>query len=998
MASRIGRWILAIACLLAVAGAYGVPPTALSDLADSAGEQPAGADKFSSAAREGLPVSDLDPGLRAAIDRTLYAVEEASPTVPGEGPVYRARNRQQRLEATFKRGAFRVSGEGPEGSPWTWGLRLVGYGYGDDRQPMVQAELSSTANRIEYRRGPIVEWYVNEPRGIEQGFTITAPSEGVGASGGPLTVEMEVLGDLTPRMRSDGREIAFGTESGVTALRYGELHALDAAGRLLPSEMRLASAVRAEASTGQRIELRVDAAGAVYPITIDPLVVTREQTLTASDGEAGDHFGRSVAVSGNVAVVGAAENGDNSGSAYVFRYDGASWNQEQKLTASDGATDDLFGYSVAVSGNVAVVGAVLDDDNGTDSGSAYVFRYDGASWNQEQKLTALDGWPDHYFGISVAVCGNVAVVGALWDDYNGTDKGSVYVFRYDGLSWTQEQKLTAADGAAFDHFGESVAVSENVVVVGADQDDDNGSDAGSAYVFRYDGASWGQEQKLTALDGAMGDRFGGSVAVSGNVAVVGALRDDDNGANSGSAYVFRYDGASWSQEQKLTASDGASADFFGNSVAVSGNLAVAGAFDDDDNGTGSGSAYVFRYDEVSWNQEQKLTASDGEAGDHFGRSVAVLGGVAVVGASSHDIGSNESQGSAYVFDLSAPVHGLVVVDNFNEPADFTISADDTSVSSNNTHLSTADTLGGVRSWTLKANAVGGTAIYSLPVGGGSTSLTASAGGGWLLFVYGQHPNADPSIPLPFDFTAGGTLHRLEVDVSAVSVAATIEVRVHQFSDGRVFTATVPVLAPGVLSIPYASFSGSPDFTDVKLISLELAVSAAGEIEITEFRAVPSDCSDGLDNDGDGLIDFPEDRGCRHASDLSEEPECADGLDNDGDGRIDFDPVTFANPGDATTLPAGLGDPGCKDLTWGTESPQCQDGLNNDPIQDYPHPGHVDYDGGLSALGYVAADPDPQCVGRPWKNTEAQQSCGLGVELASMLAPLMWLRRRRSRRV
>ncbi|MHC4414142.1 MAG: hypothetical protein ACYS0G_02535 [Planctomycetota bacterium] len=186
----------------------------------------------------------------------------------------------------------------------------------------------------------------------------------------------------------------------------------------------------------------------------------------------------------------------------------------------------------------------------------------------------------------------------------------------------------------------------DVAVVGAHNDDDNGSSSGSAYVYRWNGSSWGQEQKLLASDGAGGDWFGWSVSVSGDVAVVGAYLDDDNGDRSGSAYVFRWNGSSWTEEAKLLASDGAAGDYFGVSVSVSGDVVVVGAYEDDDNGSSSGSAYVYRWNGSSWGQEQKLLASDGAAGDFFGYSVSVSGNIAVVGAYSDDY-----TGSAYVYQV-----------------------------------------------------------------------------------------------------------------------------------------------------------------------------------------------------------------------------------------------------------------------------------------------------------------------------------------------------------
>jgi hypothetical protein len=327
-------------------------------------------------------------------------------------------------------------------------------------------------------------------------------------------------------------------------------------------------------------------------------ILNESAKLLASDGAAGDRFGHSVSVSGNVAVVGAPyddDNGSDSGSAYVFRWNGSSWVQEQKLLPSDGAPQDRFArYPLSVSGDVAVVGAHLDDNaNGTDAGSAYVFRWNGSSWVQEQKLLPSDGAAFEYFGTSVSVSGEVVVVGAARDN---NYSGSAYVFRWNGSSWVQEQKLLPSDGASQDKFGEFVSVSGNVVVVGAWGDDDNGAQSGSAYVFRWNGSSWVQEQKLLASDGAggdpFGDVFGNPVSVSGDVAVVGASHYWENGTNSGSAYVFRWNGSSWVQEQKLLASEGAVGDAFGV-VSVSGNVAIVGAGGDDDKGTDSGSAYIF---------------------------------------------------------------------------------------------------------------------------------------------------------------------------------------------------------------------------------------------------------------------------------------------------------------------------------------------------------------------------------------------------------------------
>merc|ERR1719271_89346 len=221
-----------------------------------------------------------------------------------------------------------------------------------------------------------------------------------------------------------------------------------------------------------------------------------------------------------------------------------------------------------------------------------------ASGQELAKLVASDAAEDDRFGDSVAVSGDLVVVGAYGNDDTGDRSGSAYVYRTTngGASWTQVAKLVASDAAAEDWFGESVTVSGDLVVVGADGNDDAGSYSGSAYVFRTtnDGASWTQVAKLVASDAAKDDYFGNSVAISGDLVVVGARGNDDAGSASGSAYVFRTTngGASWTQSAKLVASDAAKSDFFGDSVAVSGDLVVVGAKYNADAGDSSGSAYV----------------------------------------------------------------------------------------------------------------------------------------------------------------------------------------------------------------------------------------------------------------------------------------------------------------------------------------------------------------------------------------------------------------------
>ena len=352
----------------------------------------------------------------------------------------------------------------------------------------------------------------------------------------------------------------------------------------------MATLITSPWSTGRRFSVKVEGISA------------EQAKLTASDGDAYDYFGCSVSLSsdGNVAVIG-AYGVEDRGSAYVFTRTGSSWTQQAKLTASDRAANDYFGWSVTVSGDgsTAVIGARGDDDI---SGSAYIFVREGSSWTQQAKLTASDGESNDRFGCSVAVSsdGNTAVIGAHLDNDDDReydhDSGSAYVFTRSESSWTQRAKLKASDGANGDNFGCSVAVSGDgsTVVIGANRDD---SDRGSVYVFTRAGSSWTQQAKLTASDGAVYDQFGNSIAISGdgNSVVIGAYADSDRGNFSGSVYVFVRSGSSWTQQAKVRASDGAFADFFGYSVAVSsdGSTAVIGANQDGDRGSNSGSAYVF---------------------------------------------------------------------------------------------------------------------------------------------------------------------------------------------------------------------------------------------------------------------------------------------------------------------------------------------------------------------------------------------------------------------
>ena len=323
-----------------------------------------------------------------------------------------------------------------------------------------------------------------------------------------------------------------------------------------------------------------------------------------------------------------------------------------KLLADDGAEDDRFSHSVSISGKLAIVGAWRDDDNGPQSGSAYLF--DTATGRQIAKLLPNDGAATDFFGRSVAISGATAIVGAYSDNDNGELSGSAYLF--DTTTGRQVAKLLADDGAAFDRFGRSVAISGAIAIVGAYNDDDNGSDSGSAYLFDIsDPANPVQAAKLLPTDGATSDWFGFSVAISGTTALAGAYKNDDNGQSSGSAYLFDVSIPELPlQIAKLLPNDGVSGDLFGYSVAISGAISIVGAYNDAHLGVPSGSAYLF--DTFTGRQITKILPNDGATDDEFGFSVGITGSpgneTVIVGAHRDDDNGSNS-GSAYLFDAAA---------------------------------------------------------------------------------------------------------------------------------------------------------------------------------------------------------------------------------------------------------------------------------------------------------------------------------------------------------
>ncbi|MBI1761102.1 MAG: FG-GAP repeat protein [Acidobacteria bacterium] len=326
-------------------------------------------------------------------------------------------------------------------------LSLRGIGYGDASRQVGAGVVSGDLQTLTITRdSQFTEWFVNGAEGLEHGFTLNQPPPPAQSanSSSQIRLALTVNAGWQVSMRADGQAARFTHAASGQSLAYDHLAAYDAQGRALPAWLE------AQADT---LALLVDDAGAVYPLMIDP-IFSQQAKLSAPDAAANDAFGDSVALDGNTAVVGAPfddGSGANQASVYVFVRSDTVWTFQAKLAAVDGATSDQFGFAFALSGDTLVVGAPFDD---IDQDSVYVFTRSGTSWSQQQKLTASDGATGDHFGVAVALSGNTFVAGASDDNISANaDQGSAYVFTRSGTAWMFQQKLTANDGAAFDFFG-----------------------------------------------------------------------------------------------------------------------------------------------------------------------------------------------------------------------------------------------------------------------------------------------------------------------------------------------------------------------------------------------------------------------------------------------------------------------------------------------------------------------------------------------------------------
>jgi hypothetical protein len=592
---------------------------------------------FSSAAATArLPLS-----LQAALSRVVGA---DSPAYAAVGTPIGAvmHNVPQGLHGQFSAAGVSVRGLGGETR-----FRLRSYGYGNALRRVPPTEPLARANSVVYPHGTLTERYTNGPLGIEQAFVLGRRPSALAR--GVLSLELAVSGKLSPRLSSDHRVVAFRSANRLV-MRYSGLFAADAGGRPVRSWLEL---------HGRTLLIRVDDRGARYPLTIDPFF--QKAKLTASDGAANDFFGISVAISGDTAVVGSYQSdvggSVDRGAAYVFVKPASGWNaslqETAKLTASDGASLDWFGYSVAIAGDTIAVGA----PNTANGGAVYVFSRPGSGWagplTETARLASSDPGTAKEFGQSVATSGDAVLSAAPDVDVGGDiSRGAAYLFVRPATGWAsgiESAKLLASDGVALDTLGfaagdHAVAISGDTVVVG------NGfknNFQGAAYVWEKPASGWAgtllSNAKLVASEGKANDNFGFGVAAQGDTVVVGAGRGDGGGG----AYVFQRPASGWSgqlsETAKLTASATVDDDLFGRAVGISGDTVIVG---------GPFAASIYTKPASGWasgTETQKLIAPPELQFGGFADFLGVADGTIIVGAPLESVGGNPQQGAAYIF-------------------------------------------------------------------------------------------------------------------------------------------------------------------------------------------------------------------------------------------------------------------------------------------------------------------------------------------------------------
>jgi hypothetical protein len=599
-----------------------------------------------------LPVS-----ARGSLSDALGARNPSFRIDPSRGG-YRAVNPAQHLHMRFTRAGISLAS-----GPLRLDLRLRAVGYGGELRALPDVSPSAKDNHVSYSHGGVSEWYANGPLGVEQGFTVARAV--VRHASGSLTLAISLSGNAHASLTSSQRGITL-SHAGATLLEYSGLIATDARHRVLHSSLSL---------KGRSLVINVDATDARYPLKIDPFVQRGGKLVGGGDEvEPHDQFGYSVALSsdGHTALIGAPNDLEGYGAAFVFSHFGEVWSQQAKLALPSGeSTRAELGASVAVSsdGNTALLGAPNDESK---RGAAWIFARKGGGWVQVgSKLTGNEESGEGTFGHSVALSaeGDTALIGGPGD---ANFHGAAWAFTSSGSKWEQQGGKLVANaleetGQGF--FGESVALSSSgsTALVGAPYK--NAGSTGAAWVFTRTGTTWSQDgPMLTPNDGTGGGFFGCSVALSsdGNTALLGGLGDSEF---TGAAWVFTRATTTWEQQgKKLTGSEEIPNATFGDSVALSsdGGTALVGGLTDNN---AKGAAWSFVRTGTTWQQDgPKLTPNDETGSGAFGVSVALSAqaAVALIGGS----GDNAALGAAWVFTPAPPPP----VVSLGGPADATVTS------------------------------------------------------------------------------------------------------------------------------------------------------------------------------------------------------------------------------------------------------------------------------------------------------------------------------------
>lgn len=398
------------------------------------------------------------------------------------------------------------------------------------------------------------------------------------------------------------------------------------------------------------------------------------------DAVENDHYGRTIGVSGNHAIVGVSQKDDFglgalTGAVYFYELIDDEWVQKQKVNASDPSAHSFFGNAVAIDGDYAVVGAAQEDELAFNAGAAYVFEYIDGVWTEIQKLYASDPAMHMIFGSAVALDNERIVIAADGHDQAGFDAGAAYIFDLKEGVWTETAKLMASDGFAGDRFGEEVDLYKDRVIIGARYNDDVEVNSGSVYIYEYNGVVW-QESKIIAPDPALNSVFGASVAIGANTAMISAELDDEAGEDSGALYIYEYKYGVWDFVEKLTADDTDSGDQFGNAIELFEGTLLVGAFMHDNPNENNGAIYRFEKIGDQWVEQERLISLDIAANDNFGQSLACTYNYIFVGAPQDDNDGLENPGSVYIFSDIIPCKASESAFSVSECTSYTVPSGD----------------------------------------------------------------------------------------------------------------------------------------------------------------------------------------------------------------------------------------------------------------------------------------------------------------------------------